>query len=121
MSDDLVYFLSSLDSELLKQVRKCSFIDQVFFDSGKKCALARVEPPIIGQPFGILEDIDKIIITNRHEGEDVYDVVEFPCFVFVCIPTVDTLSEIQTKDDLRILAWGELYRTYSDAENHVFD
>ena len=48
-------------------------------------------------------------------------MVEFPCFVFVCIPTVDTLSEIQTKDDLRILAWGELYRTYSDAENHVFD
>jgi hypothetical protein len=82
----------------------------------------RLRPGVIGQSFGFGEDIDRVILTARHEGASIDDVQEFPFFVFITIPSgeIRNLSSPIRSDDLRIIAWGELYRTFEDARNHRF-
>ncbi|MGQ7249268.1 hypothetical protein ACUN9Y_18300 [Halomonas sp. V046] len=118
-----VYYLSSLDSIVFSKTRRCNFIKKFFFDTGKECVLANIDPPVIGQTFGFSEDISNIILSGRHEGENIFNIKNFPFFVFVaklnCSP--EKLVSGINKDDLHILAWGEIYRTFDDAENHAFD
>lgn len=118
-----VYFLSSLESTVFEATRKCSFLKKLHFDTGKECILAEIDPPVIGQQFGIREDINNVVLTNRHEGDTLSPIREFPCFVFIAHLVDDDLTDkkIVKKDDLQIMAWGELYRTRSDADNHIFD
>ncbi len=123
MSDNQIYYLSSLESDRFKPVRKCRFLKQIYFDTGKECALVNVSPSINGQDFGVNNDIDVLILTSRHEGVTLFPVSEFPCFVFIVrslLPSVESIEYI-TKKDVEIIGWGEIYRSYHDAENHVFD
>lgn len=117
-----VYYLSSLDSKLLKETRECVFVRRMHFDSGKEIVLAKIDPPLLGQKFGLYEDVDTVIFANRHKGESLPPVANFPCFVFVARPIrhhIEMLDVIGT-DDVEIVGWGELYRTRTDADNHVF-
>jgi len=118
-----VYYLSSLDSTTFEPTRKCRFLNKLTFDTGKECVFAELEPPVVGQQFGTREDIKYVVLANRHEGDTLFPIKEFPCFVFITRPLIENIFNIPviTKDDLHILAWGELYRTASDADNHVFD
>ena len=117
------YYLSSLDSYALEMVRTCDFVAIKHFGSGKECALATVEPPIPGHIFGLHSDVAEVVLAARHEGDILSDIKEFPCFVHVAR---SVNADIQNEDvvdvaDLVNLAWGELYRSKLDAENHVFD
>lgn len=118
------YYLSSLESVSFELTRECSVIKMLAFTSGKKCMLVKVDPVVIGQPYGLgSEDIEHLVLTNRHEGEGLDPIVSFPCFVFITRPLFDVAEnrDIIDKEDLENLAWGELYRTKYDADNHVFD
>ena len=117
------YFLSSLESYALEPVRVCDFVEFMEFDTGKVCAVATVDPPIPGQRFGLGNDVTEIVLACRHEGEDLKAISEFPCFVHVARPIVPNIrgQEIVSASDLENFAWGELYRSRTDAENHVFD
>lgn len=119
-SSDL--YLSSLESRIFKTARKCKLLKQMAFDTGKQCVLAEIEPAVIGQSFDVFEDIKYVVLTNRHEGETLYPIKTFPCFVFITRPLIKDIfsSEVVTEKDLEILAWGELYKTKYDADNHVF-
>jgi hypothetical protein len=69
-------------------------------------------------------DLEEVVLTSRHEGEPLPPAARsFPCFVFVCRPLVDDVQgrDAIDKDEVEIIGWGELYRTRSDADNHVFD
>ena len=117
------YYLSSLESHALETVRVCNIVSIKHFPSGKECAVADLDTPIAGIIFGLTFDVTEIILAARHEGDRLSDIREFPCFVHVARPLV---SDIQKNDivafsDLENLAWGELYRTRYDAQNHVFD
>ncbi len=119
------YYLSSLESTIFSKPRECVFLNELEFESGKKAIAAKLSPPIIGQNFGFGgNDIEYVVLTHRHEGEPVYPIKNFPCFVFVCClesgERTDELKSVRS-DDLKILAWGELYRTEEDARNHKFD
>jgi hypothetical protein len=117
------YYLSSLDSYALEAVRACSFTAFKHFDTGKLCVLAELDPPIVGQQFGLRNDVRQVILASRHEGGDLSNIQEFPCFVHVAALVADNVAdqEIISTADLQNLAWGELYRTRSDAEHHRFD
>jgi len=119
---NIVYYLSSLESVIFESTRRCRFIKKLKFDTGKECALVEIEPPVIGEQFGIRDDIKYVVLANRHEGSLLFPINEFPCFVFITRPLLDDIFDIEviTKDDLQIMAWGELYKTASDADNHVF-
>jgi len=116
-------FLSSLESERFSEVRKCEVVKLLRFTTGKECALVRLSPGVIGQPWGVAEDLEVFVITPRHEGHGLTPIVEFPCFVHlarIVDHQVERLDEI-SNDQVQNIAWCELYRTESDAENHVFD
>lgn len=116
-----VYFLSSLDSARFEPVRECGFGRPLTFDSGKIAIEAAISPGVIGQDFGHFADIDKVIMTPRHEGVSLLPVSEFPCFVFIALSIADFVLESPIRpDDLEIIGWGELYRTRDDAARHTF-
>lgn len=117
------YFLSSMESEQFRQPRRCIFLRKLRFTTEKICFLAKLSPPVIGQRFGLGEDLEKFILASRHEGESLDPIESFPCFVFIArplIPDVDSRCHI-SDEDVEVVAWGELYRTRKDAENHIFD
>jgi hypothetical protein len=117
------YFLSSLESTKFSVTRECVFQKRLRFRTGKECVLVKVTPPVIGQEYGIGEDIDFFVITNRHEGMGLSPIKEFPCFVFIARPLIDDIEAREEigKEDVEVVAWGELYRTKADADQHVFD
>jgi hypothetical protein len=117
------YFLSSLESAKFGITRECVFQRRLHFDSGKECALVKVSPPVVGQDYGLGTDIDVFVVTNRHRGQGLSPIREFPCFVFIARPLIDGIEsrDVIKKDDLEVVAWGELYRTRADADNHAFD
>lgn len=117
------YYLSSLESQIFEPTRKCTFLKKLGFNTGKDCVIAEIDPPVIGQQFGSGDDITYVVLANRHEGDTLFPIKEYPCFVFIARPLIENIfsSKIISKYDLQIMAWGELYRSKSDADNHVFD
>ena len=117
------YYLSSLDSLKFGQTRKCEVIKSLRMTTGKECVLVKVTPPVPMQEYNLVDDLDTLILTSRHAGQDLLASNTFPVFVFITrllkgdAEYLDTIS----KDDLEILAWGEIYRTQDDADNHHFD
>ena len=118
-----MYYLCSLESRRLSDPRECEFLRELRFKTGKECVLARLSPGINGEEFGIAGDIETVILAARYEGESPTSIKEYPFFVFVAISRVEHVEkneEIEV-NDVEIIAWGELYRSRSDAINHVFD
>jgi hypothetical protein len=117
------YYLSSLDSYALEAVRVCEFVAIKHFDTGKECAIAEVAPPIPGHVFGLVSDVTEVVLAARHEGDVLSNIRTFPCFVHVARPLIADIrnQKLVLAADLENLAWGELYRSKDDAENHVFD
>lgn len=117
------YYLNSLDSVRFAQVRECVVERHLAFENGKPALQVRIEPPIIGQEFNRSNNIDTLILAARHEGEPVSPIGKFPCFVHIAIlQNVELdMGEYLNADELQVIAWGEIYRTYEDAENHIFD
>jgi hypothetical protein len=115
-------YLSSLESTRFEPVRECRLVQTLMFDTGKQAALASIQPSVVGQDFNRAEDIDSVILAPRHEGATIDPITEFPCFVFIAIPRAgrEALHDRISSDDLEVIAWGELYRTRHDAENHSF-
>jgi len=117
------FYLSSLESKKFSDVYECVFERRLRFDTGKECALVKISPAIIGQDYNLGHDIDTLVLVNRHEGDSLFPIKAFPCFVFIALPRIDGIEfkdEI-TKTDLEVIAWGELYRTRKNAEKHSFD
>ena len=118
------YFLSSLEDQSFENPRECILQKKIFFDTGKECFIACINPPQVGQIYGLGgEDIKYLFLSARHQGNDISDIQEFPCFVHILIPVnKDVLKkDVLAKEDFHHISWGELYRTKEDAENHVFD
>jgi hypothetical protein len=117
------YYLSSMESVKFASTRECIFLKRLRFNTGKECVLVKLSPPVIGQDYGRSADIEEFVLTNRHEGEGLSPIKEFPCFVFITRPLIDDIGQRDeiAKDQVEVIAWGELYRTNRDADNHAFD
>lgn len=116
--------MSSLESRAFQAVRRCTFVEFSRLDTGLKCVCALLEPPVSGPEFGYIEDVKEVVLIARHEGVDLEDIREFPCFVHVAKHRSECCGKSQgviRLQDLSILAWAELYRTREDAELHRFD
>lgn len=117
------YYLSSLDSYALEPPRACTFIAAKRFASGKACMIARLDPPIPASAFGLARDVTEVVLSSRHEGCDLMRIHEFPFFVHVARALISDISSVGAVkvESLQHLAWGELYRSKTDAANHIFD
>ncbi len=74
----------------------------------------RVEPAIIGQPYGLGgADIHDLIIAPHYDGSTLFPIKEFPMPVVVYRALSDRVFETLRfgEEDVSNIAWGELYRT----------
>ncbi|MDE2126012.1 MAG: hypothetical protein KGJ62_05420 [Armatimonadetes bacterium] len=83
--------------------------------------LVAVDPPVVGQPYGMGgEDIASVILSPRFEGSSLFPVTEWPCHVYVA----RILNESVTRtlfvgpDDVEMMAWATIYRVQEEAEAH---
>lgn len=117
------YYLSSLESRTFEPVRECRFTRLLRFTTDKPLVEADITPPVIGQPYGWGDrDISTVVLTPRHEGSTIDPISDFPLFVHIAIPH-NADARIESPVDvsaLQVIAWGELYRTAEDAEQHRF-
>jgi hypothetical protein len=76
---------------------------------------------LAGKNYGC-DDIEELILTNRHEGENFSPIKIFPCFVYISRPLINDISQRAeiTKKDVEIIGMGELYKTKFEADNHLF-
>lgn len=117
------YFLTSLESSRFEDVRECVFIRKMTFDSGKEAALVKLTPAVDGQSWGLAGDAEYFVLACRHEGEHLFPVSTFPCFVHIARLLNDNAQHqdcIKTAD-VQAVAWGELHRSYEDAVEHAFN
>ncbi len=77
-----------------------------------------VDPPIIGQPFGLGgEDISDIIVSPRYEGDSLFPIQRYPVAIHIYRPLDQGVfaRERFKPEEIEMIAWGELYRTAEEA------
>lgn len=96
------------------RVRAC-WVEKVLRGPDKReYLLVRVEPPVIGQPFGMGgADIPIIVVAPRHRGATLSPLTGDGTAVQVYLPRrgVDVQTGSFGQDDLELVAWGEVYRS----------
>jgi len=80
--------------------------------------LIEIEPPLEGQNLGLGGiDITRLIVSSRLSGQTLYPVSEWPLSVYVARVTDDTVlkSRTFTREHVKLIAWGMLFRTREGA------
>lgn len=113
MDKNQTFYLSSMESVRFAPVRRCRLVRRLRFETGKDCAIIEVSPPVVGQDFNQGSDIHQLLVACRHEGATLFPISEFPLFVSVGLVSKDVApsAEVIAKDDVAVIAWGELYPT----------
>ncbi len=117
------YYLSSMDSRLLENVRECEYIKTVHFNTGKEAEVVKIDNPLVWSNDEGNHESFYAIITARHEGFGIIDIKSFPTFVYVTVLKNSEYDEIEevSNEDLIIIGIGEIYETYEKAQKHIFD
>ena len=119
-NDQPDFYLASTESSALGEPRKAWRVKRLRGDDRDDYLLIRIDPPIIGQPFGLgAKDINMVIVAPRHEGVSLFPIVEWPVFVYVARPLIDDIERrgLIHGDDTTVIYWAELYKTEEDALN----
>jgi hypothetical protein len=116
------FYLASTEGYELEEPRRCWQIKRLTTDGRSDLMLVKIEPPLIGQKYGLgARDIDIVLVATRHQGASLFPINEWPLYVHVARPLVENP---ELRDDLRpnefeSIAWAELYRTEEDARSKV--
>lgn len=108
------FFLASSEGYGMAEPRKCKRLARIASESRNDLLLIEIEPPIVGQRYGLGEkDIDVVVVATRHAGDSLFPIEEWPVFVHVarCLTEVSKAREILMDKDLEEIAWAELYQT----------
>jgi hypothetical protein len=83
MSAPDVYLASSEGYEM-EEPRQWWRIKRVATESGDDLLLMKINPPLVGQKFGLGDkDIDMVFVAPRHVGASLFPISEWPLFVHV--------------------------------------
>ena len=106
------FFLASSDGYVLEQPRECCPVQALTLGSGRDVLLVRIRPPLLYvSPEGESWNFDELLLVNKHLGDSVTDIREWPFSVYVARllygepPEDGRLKE----DQLAVIAWAELY------------
>ena len=84
-----------------------------------KSLLVHVDPPVIGQPFGLGgQDIDELVLSPRHRGAVLDPPSEWPLYVYVDrLLDGDVVRDlaISTAKQIEPITWAMLFRTEDEA------
>lgn len=112
------FFLASSEGYRLTEPRSCKRIKRVRSDNRDDLLLVKVEPPLIGQLYGLGgRDIDTLLIATRHKGDSLFPIRKWPVFVHVARLLIENPERREQIHDneFESIAWAELYRTKEDA------
>lgn len=118
------FYLASTEGYELDEPRKCKRLKRLRSNSRGDLLLVQLEPPVIGQKFGLgQKDIDIVVIATRHTGSSLFPIKEWPVHVHVARPLVDNLEQHEHIEDNEIeeIAWAELYPTEESARTKTID
>ncbi len=116
------FYLASTEGYDLEEPREGKCLKRLSFEHRDDLMLVRIEPPLIGQRFGLgSQDIDTVIIGTRHKGESLFPIVRWPVYVHVARPLV---ADVQERSSLRdsefeTIAWAEIYPTLEAARQRT--
>lgn len=116
--DNPDFFLASSEGYRLEEPRSCKRIKRVSSDNRDDLLLVKVEPPLIGQPYGLGgRDIDTLLVATRHKGDSLFPVKEWPVFVHVARLLIENPEEREQIHDneFESIGWAELYATEAAA------
>ena len=95
------------------QLRACWAQGRLRTSSRDDWMLVRIEPPLIGQPYGLGDrDLERVLLATRHAGTTLFPVTEWPAFVYILRIVDDTILETKTfsPDQVQLIRWGVLHR-----------
>ena len=103
----------------LARPRACRVRGHLRHWAHRECLLVHVDPPVIGQPFGLGgQDIDELVLSPRHRGAVLEPPSEWPLYVFVLRSldgdVVRDLA-ISCPEQIEIISWAKLFRTEDEA------
>ena len=115
------FYLASSEGYGLEGPRRCYRIRRILGRGSDDYLLVKVDPPIIGQRYGLGgRDIDRVILATRHEGESLFSISSWPVFVHVARMLREPREgDSMTSEDLEEIGWAEIYRTEEDARRAV--
>lgn len=107
------FYLASSEGYEMEEPRRGFAVRRLRGDSRDDYLLVRIEPPVIGQPFGLGDrDIDHVVLATRHAGESLFPIQRWPVFVHVARPLVPIEGRgVLHDDEMESIAWAEIYET----------
>jgi hypothetical protein len=90
----------------------------VRWDARTECLWLRIDPPLIGQAFGLRErDIDQVVVCARLPSVSMFPIRQWPMYVEIARFSVDAPEDGDQLQDheLTHIMYGELYRTEQEA------
>lgn len=119
--DSMSFYLTSLESDIFAEVRRCHVSDHRTLSNGKAALLVQLDPPVIGQYFNEGRDLSDFVLVSRVLTQSLDHIRRFPCSVHIALlqdgaPAVPMIDP----QDLSVVAWGDLYQSREDAQAHRF-
>jgi hypothetical protein len=114
------FYLASSEGYGLDRPRACYCIRRLHGATRDDYLLARLEPPLSGQPYGLGDRaITNVVIATRHVGASLFPIAEWPVAVHVARPLVADAERLEliADGDLEEIGWAELYPSRAAAEN----
>jgi len=116
---EIVFLASKEHRGDWSRVRQAFLRGEITDSEGRLYLWIQVDPPVIGQPYGLgQENIGDLLLRPHFEGDSLFPISKFPTAVFIYRVIDNSLSvnkNLSTKT-LELAAWGEIYETREHAE-----
>lgn len=113
------FYLTSSEITSLGPWRACYKEKRLLGDHQEGYMLCSIEPPIIGQPYGLGDqDIQEIILANRHDKHSIFVVREWPVYVHLArlLRNIPTGEFLILEKDIKSIGWGEIHDSKGSGE-----
>lgn len=111
-------YISSYEYSDFEIPRKVQQLYKVNLE-GRNCLVIEVIEPLIGQKYGLINDVTKFYLINRVDEQAFEKFEKFPIDVFVFIPRNDNILHVTSLLDLQNIAWACIYDNHKDAFDHL--
>ena len=112
------FYLASSEGYELEEPRRCWHIKLLVTDKRKDLLLIRIDPPIIGQKYGLGDrDLDVVLVATRYKEDSLFPINKWPVFIHVARLLIDNPQERSSlrEDEFESIAFAELYESEQDA------
>jgi hypothetical protein len=106
------------------RARACRLTRRLRMADGRECVLVEIDPPVIGQPFGLGDqDISDLVLVPRQRGGAFAPLGDHPVAVLAyrILSPGGLAGGVVQDSDVELIAWCELYTSLEAAEQAARD